>query len=213
MGSLNSSGKVSLILADDDTIIRQGLSLIISTQPGLELKGIGENGNEAVELCRKFHPDVALLDIRMPGMDGIDAAKIILKEGISSPLLLTTFDEPEFIGRALQVGACGYILKSSPTEQILSAISTVAQGGTVFAPDILNYIRSVTVIPDSDLFSELTPRETEIVVLVAKGLSNVQIAEKLYLSNGTVRNHISTILEKLELEHRTQIAVKYYSNR
>jgi DNA-binding NarL/FixJ family response regulator len=197
-------------MADDDPIICQGLSMILSAQPDLSLLGVAENGEAAVELCRRYRPDAALLDIRMPKMDGIAAAEIILREGLSSPLLLTTFDEPELIGRALQIGACGYILKNSPTERILSAISTIAQGGTVFGPDILDYIRSNTFIPKPDIFSALTSREKEIVGLVAKGLSNSQIAERLFLSNGTVRNHISAILEKTGLAHRTQIAVKYY---
>lgn len=202
---------ITLILADDDPIILRGLEMIISTQDGLQLLGTAADGREAVELCRMHRPDVAMLDIRMPRLDGINAAQIILKEELSAPLLLTTFDEPELIGRALDVGARGYILKNSPSERILAAIATVAQGGTVFAPDILDYIRTVTRIPQGDAFSALTIREKEIVALIAKGLSNAQIAQHLFLSNGTVRNHISTILEKTNLEHRTQIAVLYYT--
>jgi DNA-binding NarL/FixJ family response regulator len=174
--------------------------------------GAASDGREAVALGRKHRPDVALLDIRMPVMDGIDAAEIILKEGLSAALLLTTFDEPDLIDRALDAGAQGYILKNSPPERIVSAISTVANGGTVFAPDILNYIRSVARTPKANAFTGLTEREREIAALIAQGLSNAQIASRLYISNGTVRNHISAILEKLELEHRTQIAVRYYVN-
>lgn len=202
---------ITLILADDDPIILSGLEMILGTQPDLQLAGTAQNGFEAVELCRAHHPDVAMLDIRMPGLDGIGAAEIILKEKLAAPLLLTTFDEPQLIGRALEVGARGYILKNSPSERILAAVNTVAQGGTVFAPDILDYIRTVTHIPQGDNFKGLTAREKEIVELVAQGLSNTQIAERLYISNGTVRNHISTILEKTGLEHRTQIAVRYYA--
>lgn len=200
----------TLILADDDPIIQGGLEMILSAQENLRLLGTAQNGQAAVDLCRLHRPDVALLDIRMPGMDGITAAECIMSEGLSAPLLLTTFDEPELIGRALEVGARGYILKNSPPERILAAIETVARGGTVFAPDILDYIRTVAHIPHADAFKGLTAREKEIVELVAQGLSNTQIAEKLYISGGTVRNHISTILEKLALEHRTQIAVRYY---
>lgn len=201
----------TLILADDDPIIRSGLEMIIGTQENLRLVGCAADGHEAVELCRLHRPDVALLDIRMPRMDGIAAAQAIMQEGLSAPLLLTTFDEPELIGRALEVGARGYILKNSPSERILAAIQTVAQGGTVFAPDILEYIRAAVRIPQGDAFKGLTVREKEVVQLVAQGLSNAQIAERLYISNGTVRNHISAILEKMGLEHRTQIAVRYYA--
>ncbi len=201
----------TLILADDDPIIQSGLGMIIGTREDFTLLGAAANGAAAVELCRAHRPDVAVLDVRMPNMDGIEAAKIILREKLSQPLLLTTFDEPELIGRALDVGARGYILKNSPSERILAAIETVAQGGTVFAPDILEYIRTVAHIPRGDGFAGLTAREREIVELVARGLSNAQIAQQLYISNGTVRNHISTILEKTGLEHRTQIAVRYYA--
>ncbi len=203
----------TLILADDDPIILSGLEMIIGTQPDLRLAGRAANGQEAVALCRTHRPDVALLDIRMPKMDGIAAAQRIMNEGLAAPLLLTTFDEPELIGRALDIGARGYILKNSPPERILAAIKTVAQGGTVFAPDILDYIRTVTHIPQRDAFPGLTAREYEVVELVAQGLSNSEIAERLYISNGTVRNHISTILEKAGLSHRTQIAVRYYVSR
>ncbi|MDL2220010.1 response regulator transcription factor [Ruminococcaceae bacterium OttesenSCG-928-O06] len=192
-------------------MILSGLEMIIGTQDTLRLVGCAKDGYEAVQLCRRCRPDVALLDIRMPKLDGIAAAEVILREQLAAPLLLTTFDEPELIGRALAVGVGGYILKNSPSERILSAIQTVAQGGTVFAPDILDYIRTVAHIPQGDAFKGLTAREREIVELVAQGLSNTQIAERLYISNGTVRNHISTILEKMDLEHRTQIAVRYYA--
>lgn len=202
---------IELIIADDDQIVLQGLSMIIESREDFKLLGTATNGKEAVNLCKKTKPDVALLDIRMPVMDGIDAAKILLDEDLASPLLLTTFDEPELIDRALEVGAKGYILKNSPTERILSAIITVAEGGTVFAPDILDYIRSNAKPTRGDFFEDLTDREKDIVELISKGLSNSQIADKLYLSHGTVRNYISLILEKTGLEHRTQIAVKYYS--
>lgn len=200
---------ITLVLADDDPIILRGLEMIIGTQEDMKLIESAKNGFEAVELCRKHKPDVVMLDIRMPDIDGIHASDIIIKEDLSAPLLLTTFDEPELIGRALEVGARGYILKNSPAERILSAIRMVAQGGTVFAQDILDYIRTIAHVPQNYILKGLTAREKEIVELVAKGLSNAQIAQQLYISNGTVRNHISTILEKMELEHRTQIAVRY----
>lgn len=202
---------IGVLIADDDIIVREGLKLIISSQDDMEIMGEAENGNAALEQARRVRPDVALLDIRMPECDGITAAEKMLAEGLCAPLLLTTFDEEEFILRALKSEICGYILKNSPAERIIGAIRTVKAGGTVFQEDILKYVRDKLVVNGggSEIFKELTQREVEIVQLIAEGLSNQQIAEKLFLSNGTVRNHISTILEKTGLEHRTQIAVMW----
>jgi len=211
-------GMIRIVLADDDPIVIQGLAMIISARDDMEVCGSVGDGRAAVELCRKIRPDVALLDIRMPVMNGIAATAEMLKEDLCAPLLLTTFDEPELISSALMAGAKGYILKNSPADRILSAIVTVAEGGTVFAPDVIDYIRGMMRPPVGmrqgvDSFRELTPRELEIAGLVAEGLSNAQIAAQLFLADGTVRNHISAILEKAGLEHRTQIAVKYFERK
>jgi DNA-binding NarL/FixJ family response regulator len=206
---------IKVLIADDDAIIREGLRMIIETQPDLEFVGAAVDGRNAVELCQSFKPEVTMLDIRMPNMDGIQAAEIIMEKKLSIPLLLTTFDEPDLILRALKAGVNGYILKNSPADRILSAIRVIHSGGTVFQADVLDYIRS-RVMAGNDgnkVFDMLlSPRELDIVKLIAEGLSNKEIGEKLYLTNGTVRNHISTILEKTGLEHRTQIAVKYLKN-
>ncbi len=206
---------IRVLIADDDAIIREGLKMIIETQADLEFVGTAADGKQALELCRELRPEVVMLDIRMPGTDGIEAARQILEERLSSPLLLTTFDEQELILRALKAGINGYILKNSPADRILSAIRVIHSGGTVFQADILDFIRSrVSSRQSGSRYFEalLSPRELEIVQLIAEGLSNKEIGEKLYLTNGTVRNHISTILEKTGLEHRTQIAVKYLKN-
>ncbi len=203
---------IRILIADDDAIIREGLKMIIETQPDLEFLGAVSDGKRAVELARESKPDVIMLDIRMPVMDGIKAAELILEEKLSIPLLLTTFDEPELILRALKAGVNGYILKNSPAERILSAIRVIHAGGTVFQADVLEFIRGRVSANSSgkNMFEELlSPRELEIVKLIADGLSNKDICDQLYLTNGTVRNHISTILEKTGLEHRTQIAVQY----
>lgn len=203
---------IRVVIADDDAIIREGLKMIIESQPDIEFVGVAVDGRNAVELCRSFKPDVTVLDIRMPVMDGIAAAEKIIEEKLSVPLLLTTFDEPDLILRALKVGVNGYILKNSPADRILSAIRVIYAGGTIFQADILEFIRSrVTATGSGNALFEmlLSPRELDVVKLIAEGLSNKDICEKLFLSNGTVRNHISTILEKTGLEHRTQIAVKY----
>lgn len=206
---------IKVLIADDDAIIREGLKMIIETQQDMEFLGAASNGKEALELCRDRKPDVIMMDIRMPVMDGIEAAQQIMEEKLSMPLLLTTFDEPELIIRSLQAGIRGYILKNSPAERILSAIHVIDSGGTVFQADVLDFIRSRVSAGQSgsNIFELLlSPRELEIVKLIAEGLSNKEIGETLYLTNGTVRNHISTILEKTGLEHRTQIAVKYLKN-
>jgi DNA-binding NarL/FixJ family response regulator len=206
---------IRVLIADDDAIIREGLKMIIETQADLEFLGAASDGIKAVELCRRLRPDVVMLDIRMPVMDGILAAQEIMEEKLSLPLLLTTFDEPDLILRALKAGVNGYILKNSPAERILSAIRSIYNGGTVFQADILEFIRSrvSNTTMESNLFEILlSPRELDIVKLIAEGLSNKEIGERLFLTNGTVRNHISTILEKTGLEHRTQIAVQYLKN-
>lgn len=203
---------ITVIIADDDGIVREGLKMMIGAQEDMLLLGIAADGREALELSRKHRPGVALLDIRMTGMDGLTAAERILEEGLSQPLLLTTFDEEEFILRALQAGVSGYILKNSPAERIISAIRAVASGAAVFQPDILEGISGKLTGNRQDgktFFEGLSRREMEVVELIAEGYSNQEIADKLYLSNGTVRNHVSLILEKTGLAHRTQIAVQY----
>ena len=206
---------IRVLIADDDAIIREGLRMIIETQADMEFLEAASDGYQAVELAKRYQPDVAMLDIRMPVMDGIQAAEEIMALKLSKPLLLTTFDEPDLILRALKAGVNGYILKNSPAERILSAIRVINSGGTVFQADILDFIRGrvSTGASGSKVFELLlSPREMEIVKLISDGLSNREIGEKLFLTNGTVRNHISTILEKTGLEHRTQIAVKYLKN-
>ncbi|WP_243113075.1 response regulator transcription factor [Ruminococcus sp. Marseille-P6503] len=201
---------INILIADDDALIRDGLQMLLESQSDFNITGIAKNGKEAVSLCRNQKNDVALLDIRMPEMDGIEAAEFMINESLCSPLLLTTFDEEDFIIKALKLGVSGYILKNSPAEMIFSAIRTVSAGGTVFQEDILKYVRERVGSEGADsVFSLLSARETDIVRLIAKGLSNQEIADSLYISNGTVRNYISVILEKTGLEHRTQIAVKY----
>ncbi|MDR1292069.1 MAG: response regulator transcription factor [Clostridiales Family XIII bacterium] len=205
---------IKVIIADDDPVVIQGLSMILSACGNIEVAAEARDGAEAVKLCRELRPDVALLDIRMPGADGIEAAETIIASELAAPLLLTTFDEPELISRALKAGAHGYILKNSPPERIISAIETVARGGTVFDPDVIDYIRGALNMPAAGegIFGGLTPREREVARLVAEGRSNAEIAADLFISNGTVRNHVSTILEKTGLDHRTQIAVRYYTD-
>lgn len=202
---------IQVVIADDDMIVREGLKLIFSSAEDFLVLGEAGGGEEAIRLCREKRPDVALLDIRMPDRDGIAAAEVMLAEGLCAPLLLTTFDEEELILRALKSGVNGYILKNSPADRIINAVRTVSAGGTVFQEDVLAYIRKRigSARGEKGIFALLSARELQVVRLIAEGLSNQEIADRLYLSNGTVRNHISVILEKTGLKHRTQIAVRW----
>ena len=204
---------IQLMIVDDDTIIREGLKMIMETQEDIEIVGIFSSGEDALFACRKLHPDVILLDIRMPGMNGIEVAKIVLEEKLSKPLLLTTFDEPELMLMAVRTNVSGYILKSSPAKTILSAIRTVACGGTVFEKEVIDFISQSLGVEcnKSDVFKELTERELEVTSLIAKGFSNKEIGDQLFISDGTVRNHITSILSKTGLSHRTQIAIEFLS--
>lgn len=203
---------IHIVLVDDDAMIREGLKMIIETQEDFILDAVCENGEKAIETCRRYKPEVTLLDIRMPGMNGIEVAKLLIEENISKPLLLTTFDEPDLILNAMKVNVYGYILKSASADTMLSAIRTVALGGNVFQKDVMNFITSQVSEQkqkENHLFDSLTEREVEVAAAIAEGLSNKEIGKKLFISDGTVRNHISVILSKTGLEHRTQIAVRY----
>lgn len=209
---------IKVIIADDDALIRESLKIILDRTEGIRVIDVAEDGIDALEKCRESLVDVVLLDIRMPQMDGIEAAICMMREGLAKPLLLSTFDEHELIIRALAAGVKGYILKNSPTQRIVSAIRTVYEGGVVFQEDIFNYMReNVKTNEQEDLptFIEegFTQREIEIIQLIAKGLSNKQIGEKIFVSEGTVRNYISNILSKTELAHRTQLAIYYLTGK
>ncbi len=206
---------IKIIIADDDAIIRDGLKMILESQDDFEVVGLAKNGREAWDLCKGNDIDVALLDIRMPVMDGIESAENIMRDSSASPLMLTTFDESELIIRALKAGVSGYILKNSPAQRLISSIRAVASGGTVFQQDVLEYIRTSISSKDnrkSSVFELLSIRELEITELISQGLSNKEISARLFISDGTVRNYISTILEKTALEHRTKLAVVYLKN-
>ena len=203
---------IHIVLVDDDAMIREGLKMIIQTQEDFVIDAVCESGEKALEACRTYKPQVTLLDIRMSGMNGIEVAKVLIEENLSRPLLLTTFDEPELILGAMKVNVFGYILKSASADTMLSAIRTVALGGKVFQKDVMEFIASQVNMKEKEenhLFDTLTEREREVAAAIAEGLSNKEIGEKLFISVGTVRNHISVILSKTGLEHRTQIAVRY----
>lgn len=206
---------IDIVIADDDQLVSLSLKTILEASAEIHILAIGANGTEAVTLYQKYHPEVLLMDIRMDIMSGLDAAEIILEEEPDAKILfLTTFLDDEYIVRALHLGAKGYILKQN-FESLLPAIKAVAEGQSVFGNEI------VTRLPDFlstasryDYYANgINDKELEIIELVADGLSNREIAGELCLSEGTVRNYLSAILEKLNLRDRTQLAVFYYRHR
>ena len=202
---------IRVLIADDDALIREGLKIILQSDDRFEVAECVDNGLKAVEYCSTNQVDVALLDVRMPVMDGLEAAREISAKTGTRTLILTTFDDDDFILNAVRYGARGYLLKSSPPSRIMDAISIVHDGGTVMQDIAMDIIKDELSsgrrcgIPDG----VLTEREMEIAELVAKGFSNRDIAARLFMSEGTVKNYISAILAKTGLEHRTQLAVYY----
>ena len=205
---------MKIVIVDDDSIVLMSLKTIIEAG-GIEVLAIGKSGAEAVELYEKYQPDILLSDIRMEGMDGISAAgKVLTKYPEARVLFLTTFSDDEYVVNALKCGAKGYILKQD-FEGIVPALQAVYSGQSVFGGEIVNKLPNIQAADSkAEKFAEkaVTEKEFEIVELVAKGLSNKEIAEQLFLSEGTVRNYLSNILDKLELRDRTQLVVFYYQS-
>lgn len=205
---------MKVLVVDDDKLVAVSLKTILEADAQVEVIGIGESGEDAVKLYRELRPDVLLMDIRMKGMSGLDAAECILKEDEAAKILfLTTFSDDEYIIKALNMGARGYLLKQD-FEGIVPALKAVNGGQSVFGGDIVGKIPVLISGRGNFSYSEydISEKEQTIIELVAEGLSNREIAAKLFLSEGTVRNYISTILEKLNLRDRTQLAVFYYKN-
>lgn len=205
---------MKIIIADDDRLVSLSLKTILEAQPDIEVVALGQSGSDAITLYDTYKPDVLLMDIRMDGLNGLDAGKVIIeKHPDAKILLLTTFSDDEYIIKAIHMGAKGYILKQD-FETIAPAINAVYNGQTVFGGEIMNKIPTLIQKQDSSDFEEynLTSKEYEIIRLVADGLNNKEIAAAVFLGEGTVRNYISTILEKLELRDRTQLACFYYKH-
>ena len=202
---------IKVLIVDDDLLIRESLKLILATFEGIEVVETKESGKSCLDFLKSNEVDLVLLDLRMPIMDGIEVLKQQKLEGRKEKfLVLTTFDEDDLIKSALHYGASGYILKNSTPDHIVQAIRTVAGGNSVFHPDVLKSISKASLEPKADWDKYgLSARELDIVKEVAKGLSNKEIASKLYISEGTVKNYMTSILGKMNLNHRTQIAIAY----
>lgn len=204
---------IKLIIADDDPLIRESLKIILGMDDSFEVLACVEDGLKAVDICSKTSVDVALLDVRMPVLNGLQAAREITDNTKTKTLILTTFDDDDFIIEAVKCGASGYLLKNNPPDKIKDAIKLVYSGTTVMQDVVMDRIRNgLSSNPSNKIDKSLfTERELEIMECISKGLSNKEISGKLFISEGTVKNYITSILDKTELEHRTQIAI-YYLN-
>ncbi|MBW4468744.1 MAG: response regulator transcription factor [Pegethrix bostrychoides GSE-TBD4-15B] len=201
---------IRLLLVDDQSLIRRGLRALLELEPDLEIVGEAETGQAAIEQVRALKPDLVLLDVRMPIMDGVTATPLILQAAPQTKVLvLTTFDQDDYVSQALQQGASGYLLKDTPSEELAAAIRLVHRGYSQFGPGILQkaFTRAAPVPALPPGFAELTPREKEVLRLIAQGASNREIAQQLYISEGTVKNHVTSVLGRLSLRDRTQAAI------
>ncbi|WP_353932023.1 response regulator transcription factor [Okeanomitos corallinicola TIOX110] len=206
---------IKVLLVDDQSLIRQGLRALLELETDLEIVAEAENGEVAINLVEKFQPDVVLMDMRMPIMDGVATTKEIQNRFPETKVLvLTTFDDQEYVKAALKNGAMGYLLKDTPSEELAAAIRAVEKGYSQLGPGIVNKLltqfppnttKQISNIPPG--LSELTPREKEVLQLIATGASNREIAQTLYISEGTVKNHVTNILNRLDLRDRTQAAI------
>lgn len=206
---------MNIIIVDDDSLVAGALKTILEINEDVEVLATGSDGQEACELYRKYQPDILLMDIRMKNMSGLEASAAILKEFPQAKiLLLTTFSDDEYIVKALRLGAKGYLLKQDYAS-ILPALRAVYSGQTVFGTEIVSRIPELLQSSAAFDYSKygINERELEIIELIANGYSNKEIASELFLSEGTVRNYLSSILDKLQLRDRTQVAVFYYQHK
>jgi DNA-binding NarL/FixJ family response regulator len=209
---------IRLLLADDQRLVRAGFRMILKAEPDIEIVGEAEDGAAAVERARETHPDVVLMDVRMPGLDGIQATRRIVNAGEPRPrvVVLTTFDLDEYVYEALRAGASGFLLKDVPEDQLVAAIRVAADGGAIFSPSVTRRLieelsRHSPHEPPPAL-AELTPRELDVLRLVARGMSNAEIAASLVISEHTAKTHVAHILGKLELRDRVQAVVLAYES-
>jgi DNA-binding NarL/FixJ family response regulator len=203
---------ISLLLVDDQNLIRQGLKALLELEPDLAVVGEAENGAIAIDRVKELQPNVVLMDIRMPVMDGVTATKQICQQFPNvNILVLTTFDDDTYVAVAIKNGAKGYLLKDTPSEEIAAAIRAVSLGYTHLAPGMIAKVMSGQIDKNDAALppelAELTPRELEILKLIAVGANNREIAGQLYISEGTVKNHVTNILNRLNLRDRTQAAI------
>lgn len=206
--------KIKVIIADDSDFVRGGMKIILDVDEEFEVIGCAANGKEAIEMAKETAPDVFLMDIQMPEMDGIEATKYIVENNLGKVLILTTFDDDELVQNALQSGAKGYLIKNHTPEHLKQMIKSVYNGTGVLEEAILeNFAKSTEVRKCGFKEEGYTLRELDIIRAVAEGLSNKEIANRLFITEGTVKNYITSILAKENLSHRTALAVYYLTGK
>ena len=215
--------QLRVVIADDQKLVRAGFSMILGAQPDIEVVGEADDGAEAIRVVRAARPDVVLMDVRMPELDGLAATRELLSKGpegrhVPKILILTTFDVDDYVYEALAAGASGFLLKDTPPEELVEAVRAVAAGDSLLAPTVTTRLIEHFVSSragreqPSDGMDELTPRELEVFRLIARGLSNAEIASELVLSDATVKTHVARILLKLGLRDRVQVVVAAYES-
>ena len=212
---------IGIVVADDHEVVRAGFAALLDTQPDFTVLGTACDGGEAVRVCRELRPDVVLMDVRMPSLDGIEATRQLTSAGDPGPrvLILTTFDLDEYVFDALRAGASGFLLKDVTAERLFDAVRVIAAGEALLAPAVTRRLiseftrmRPVSGTLPSAVLGTLTPRETEVLRLVAEGMSNPEVARRLVVTEETVKTHVSHILAKLGLRDRTQAVVAAYES-
>ena len=206
---------IRVLVADDQSMVRAGFRMLLAGEEDIDVVAEASNGREAVEKADRFRPDVILMDIRMPELDGLEATRVILATDNNARILvLTTFDLDEYVYEALRAGASGFVLKDDPPEQLIAAVRTVAAGDALLSPPVTKrvikqFMRTPRPAPPKEL-EELSERERDVFRLIARGLSNAEIGQELYISDTTVKTHITHILQKLNLRDRVQAVVLAY---
>ena len=214
------SAPIRVVIVDDQAMIRAGFTSLLASESDIEVVGDAGDGEAAVELVRRLRPDVTLMDIRMPVLDGLAATRHLVEARVpTSVLVLTTFDLDEYVFEALRAGASGFLLKDAPAEELAAAIRVVAGGNALLAPSVTRRVVDAFVrrpappaTPTEPRLEQLTPRELEVLGLLARGLSNLDIATKLFVSEGTTKTHVSNVLTKLGLRDRVQAVIFAYEN-
>ena len=212
---------VKVLIVDDQSLVRAGFRMILDAEPEMEVVGEASDGREAVDQVRALRPDVVLMDIRMPNLDGLEATRRILDTPGEAPriLMLTTFDLDEYVYEALRAGASGFLLKDTPPEQLVAAIHVIAQGEALLSPSITRrviseFVKGTGPQPQAQFprLADLTARELEVMKAIARGLSNAEIAKELFVSETTVKTHVAHVLMKLQLRDRVQAVVLAYES-
>nr|WP_268884190.1 response regulator transcription factor [Janibacter melonis] len=205
-----------LLLVDDQRLIRAGFAMMLGVEPDIEVVGEAGDGAEAVERAAQLRPDLVLMDVQMPGMDGIAATREIVRQGLGQVVVLTTFDRDDYLFDALRAGASGFLLKNAEAEQLVDAVRAVGRGHSLLAPEVTRRVISAMVTSetteaassgDTPYLGVLTEREREVLVAVGRGLSNSEISRELYIGEATVKTHVSNVLAKLQLRDRVQAVV------